>query len=750
MSSDPSPVISEEANRTRVAVGLTERLVENKPQADQIEEWFELIRREATGEPDIAVGRRLFFHAGFAGCYRCHAIHGRGSSVGPDLTDIRNQADVTEKWLLQHVVNPNAEMAPYYRPQQLLTVDGKVQVGLVAGKEGKKQAYIAADGKIFYVDKKDVQERREVTTSIMPSGLLDAMSVNEIRHLIAFLLSDKDRYSGTIARNSPPISGSVVRKKRDFVIADFEDTTFLEEKKASHKASVTLVDDVPEGGGKSAVKTVIDPGAGTKQFFGIGFKIPRTDFTESGEIRFRVKADFESAFRFQCSSGAGKTSVFPFTTVGSRGKWKLISIPVAEFSKPRWVKEAADMKAVHFLQVLALRSGPYDGRTILLDAVVGVPLSRTETPDRKLMPRQQAGTTQPRAKKTISLMKINGRHWLVNADGEPFFAHGITHAGNSRGKFDLKQFSAACKEVGFNSYGYGCPTELRSDMPYLESWNHLVPISMYRGDGTHKYCDIFDPEEQARIERGVKANCQQSRDNPNCIGYAWTDLGTWPLKNQMKKSWVEFIRELPEDAPGQKAWQRFLSSWDGPKDRSRDQAFLKLIAREYFRIIGTANRRYDPDHLIFGDRLSFNTYDEDVLKEMLPWIDAIAFQPHFRRSFPKKQFDEMYALSGKPILLCDFAIRFKDGDKDVQMWKMESDSIAAGRSYAEYVTAALDSEYIIGVFWCNPVDTPKGFRNAGVKQGFFGEGLSRRPGLHEMVRKINAYRDELTPGSIEP
>lgn len=834
------------------------------------------------------------------------------------------------------------------------------------------------------------------------------------------------------------------------VIADCESEKSVAGKKTSHKASVTLVDDVPEGVGKFAVKTVVDPDAGTKHFFDTGFTIPRTDFTKFGEIRFWIKADFESAFNFQCSSGAGKTSVFPFSTVGSAGKWKLISVPVARFSKPPWAKEVADLKAIHFFQVTAFSSPPYDGKTIILDHLVGGVLSSQDTPDDDSLSRQRAAILRQRATrlrepkilkrgkpvdmfdgktldgwltsprvyvprgekfakipsdqlydevikfytdneggnripnqervknrgvwevkdgaviggqvpgsiagsylisektygdfeltleanpdfpidtgimirahklgsvgyqvlvdnrpngsiggvygnsvgsflawpftidgdeepgnkianiregvvesnplrggkfksdysgtfdefkkvwkpndwnkikvrctgrlplietwvngvlvsrldtatladvvpgydaeaifnrigrkghiafevhdsptrqrwapgakcrwrnvrirelevdesnpKNISLSKINGRHWLVNSDGKPFFAHGITHVGTVRAKFDLNKFSAACKEVGFNSYGYGCPDELRSDMPYLESWNHLVPISMYRGDGTHSYCDIFDPTVQARIEQGVKANCARSKVNPNCIGYAWTDLATWPLKNQIKKSWVDFIRELPEDAPGRMAYQKFLSTWEGDDGKARDQAFLRLIAREYFRVIGTANRKYDPDHLIFGDRLSFYTYDEDVLKEMLPWIDAIAFQPHFWHTFPKKQFDEMYELSGKPILLCDFAIRFKDGDKDVQMWKMEEDSIAAGRAYSDYVRSALDSEYIIGVFWCNPIDTPKGFRKAGVKQGFFGDGLSERPGLHEAVRKLNAYRDEITPKEIQ-
>ena len=72
----------------------------------------------------------------------------------------------------------------------------------------------------------------------------------------------------------------------------------------------------------------------------------------------------------------------------------------------------------------------------------------------------------------FSLTKIDGRHWLLTPDGRPFFAHGITHAGNRNAKLNFPKFSEACKELGFNAYGYGCPTQLRSDMPYVASWNH--------------------------------------------------------------------------------------------------------------------------------------------------------------------------------------------------------------------------------------------------------------------------------------
>jgi hypothetical protein len=347
--------------------------------------------------------------------------------------------------------------------------------------------------------------------------------------------------------------------------------------------------------------------------------------------------------------------------------------------------------------------------------------------------------------KNISLTEIGGRSWLVGSDGKPFFAHGITHVSNNPAKIDHAKISAACKELGFNAYGYGCPPALHSDMPYIESWNHLVPISLYREKKNIKFVDVFDPEEQAKLESGVKVSCLRSRENPHLIGYCWTDLGAWPLDNPTGANWVDYIRGLPTDAPGQQAYQKFLRTWAGENDTARDQAFLRLIAREYFRIVGGAQRKYDPDHLVFGDRFAFNTLVPEVLEEMLPYVDGIAIQPPFWAPFPKGKLDEIHQLAGKPIVLCDFAIRFKDGDKDVRNWKLAEDSVDAGKQYADYVKAALHTDYIVGVFWCNPVDSSKGFGNPGVKQGFFGDGLGERPGLHQSVRELNQYREKITP-----
>ena len=68
---------------------------------------------------------------------------------------------------------------------------------------------------------------------------------------------------------------------------------------------------------------------------------------------------------------------------------------------------------------------------------------------------------------TIKLTEIDCRTWLISPDGKPFFAHGITHAGLRQWRGNYQPVSKACKDLGFNACGYGCPNEQKSDIPYM-------------------------------------------------------------------------------------------------------------------------------------------------------------------------------------------------------------------------------------------------------------------------------------------
>lgn len=191
LSEDSNEIVAREARRTLTSAGLATRELEAKPAFTDVAGW-EAMLDAVPGEPNLTRGRRLFFHPRLATCSNCHVMNGRGLEVGPDLTTISQQAGGGREWLLTHILDPNAEVAPYFRPQMITTKDGQTRMGFILGKEGKAQGYIGPDGKTFSVLKADVTAREELPISLMPPGLLMAMTAEEIRDLLAYILEGKE------------------------------------------------------------------------------------------------------------------------------------------------------------------------------------------------------------------------------------------------------------------------------------------------------------------------------------------------------------------------------------------------------------------------------------------------------------------------------------------------------------------------------------------------------------------------------
>ncbi len=159
-----------------------------QPAADNIDGWLKLLGDGG----DAVAGERVFFGTKVGTCSKCHAIDGRGTTVGPDLTKIslRLKARGSEgrRWLLETILQPSAEMAPQYTPWIIVTTDGKTLTGLPRRKGGGAEAYLGIDGKEFSIKKPDIEFHKESDTSIMPADLVNNLTVKEIRDLIAFVM----------------------------------------------------------------------------------------------------------------------------------------------------------------------------------------------------------------------------------------------------------------------------------------------------------------------------------------------------------------------------------------------------------------------------------------------------------------------------------------------------------------------------------------------------------------------------------
>jgi putative heme-binding domain-containing protein len=119
-------------------------------------------------------------------CGNCHRLFGEGAKIGPDLTGAdRHSLD----FLLTSIVDPSAVIRREYTAQTVVTADGQVLSGLVAEATPTQVVLIDSKAQKIPLRRGEIEEMKPSATSIMPEKLLDALSAQEVRDLVAYLQS---------------------------------------------------------------------------------------------------------------------------------------------------------------------------------------------------------------------------------------------------------------------------------------------------------------------------------------------------------------------------------------------------------------------------------------------------------------------------------------------------------------------------------------------------------------------------------
>jgi hypothetical protein len=81
-----------------------------------------------------------------------------------------------------------------YTTWKVLTKDDRVIVGLKlnGGGVGQSARYLLADSTTVDIPMQDIEEQEPSENSIMPGGLLQKLTMDEVRDLLAFLSSDPE------------------------------------------------------------------------------------------------------------------------------------------------------------------------------------------------------------------------------------------------------------------------------------------------------------------------------------------------------------------------------------------------------------------------------------------------------------------------------------------------------------------------------------------------------------------------------
>lgn len=133
---------------------------------------------------DVRRGQAVF-NSSKTACITCHSMGYLGGKVGPDLTRIGEAR--TERDLLESVVYPSASFVRSYEPVIVATRSGDDYSGVLKKDASDEIILVTGPNTEVRIARADITEMRPGTVSVMPAGLDEQLSRQELADLVAFL-----------------------------------------------------------------------------------------------------------------------------------------------------------------------------------------------------------------------------------------------------------------------------------------------------------------------------------------------------------------------------------------------------------------------------------------------------------------------------------------------------------------------------------------------------------------------------------
>jgi putative membrane-bound dehydrogenase-like protein len=136
-----------------------------------------------SGSPER--GRSVYLDPKRGQCVQCHKLEGSGRQVGPDLTGVAGTHTVAK--LMSDILEPSKEVKEGFEAYTVTAADGRVLTGLRVSDTPTELVLRDAQGNDVVLPRADVALVARSGTSLMPSGLVKDLSLDDFVDLIAFL-----------------------------------------------------------------------------------------------------------------------------------------------------------------------------------------------------------------------------------------------------------------------------------------------------------------------------------------------------------------------------------------------------------------------------------------------------------------------------------------------------------------------------------------------------------------------------------
>jgi hypothetical protein len=324
--------------------------------------------------------------------------------------------------------------------------------------------------------------------------------------------------------------------------------------------------------------------------------------------------------------------------------------------------------------------------------------------------------------------KIDNRWWLVDPEGGLFLHKAVVAVrpmGGTNADIAFQEkfgsdsnwvagTSGLLHSLGFNGLGAWSDTErlrqARQPLAYTRIWDFMSSYGQKRG-GTYQQSGhigypqdcifVFDPEFEKFCDNYAQ-QLAKTKDDPWLLGH-FSD-NEMPFKREAIINYLQ----LPDNDPGHQAALAWLQARHGPQPTVKDvtaqdrKDFLALVTDRYYRIVSSAIKKYDPNHLFLGSRFNDGELNfPEVFKAAGAYVDVMAVN-YYRTWTPSQEKLQMWSReSGRPILITEWYVKGEDSglsNTSGAGWIVKSQR-DRGLFYQNFTLGLLESRVCVGWHW---------------------------------------------------
>ncbi|MFT7641427.1 MAG: putative heme-binding domain-containing protein, partial [Pirellulaceae bacterium] len=129
-------------------------------------------------------------------CLACHRVGDPQQAIGPDLYTVRSRNLAA---ILKHTLDPNSEISPRFTIYSISTRNRRNYVGIIGNERGQNITLIRKGQEPLVMLRSEIESIKAANRSLMPANFDQAIGVDEMADLLAFL---KEEFSSVANKRS--------------------------------------------------------------------------------------------------------------------------------------------------------------------------------------------------------------------------------------------------------------------------------------------------------------------------------------------------------------------------------------------------------------------------------------------------------------------------------------------------------------------------------------------------------------------